>query len=103
MVNQIEGAINMNDAIYNAGLRRAPSLAQFSKKSMNSFIEIMRQYTSDDPGITLDGKFYDDKSGVAASMAVQRYISDNQNILANFTKLSEVGREMEKSVEKLIG
>ncbi|HAR61999.1 MAG TPA: hypothetical protein DCS13_00885 [Candidatus Margulisbacteria bacterium] len=103
MVNRIDGSVNMNDTLYNAGLHRAPSLAQFSKKSMNSFVEIMRQYTSDEPGLTLEGIVYEDKSGVAASMAVQRYISDNQNILANFTKLSEVGREMEKSVEKLIG
>ncbi|OGI03869.1 MAG: hypothetical protein A2X42_09910 [Candidatus Margulisbacteria bacterium GWF2_38_17] len=36
MVNRIDGSVNMNDTLYNAGLHRAPSLAQFIRKSMRS-------------------------------------------------------------------
>lgn len=97
------GGISHNlESLQMPSLRKYPSLTAFSKDSKKSFVDIMDQFLSSDPGITVQGKYYKDKGSSAALMTINNFLNDNQNITADFTKLSDAGREMEKNVEKLV-
>lgn len=99
----MSGLAHNIDSMEMPALRKFPSLAKFTRNSKLEFVNILDQFMSDDPGITVKGKYYKNKGDQSALMAINDYLNDNQNITQDFTKITGMQTEMEKQVDKLIG
>lgn len=94
---------NNNEQLNTKGVRLVPNIATYHEKSTKAFDQVLSQYFDDDPGITIDGVYYEDEGGMAAMMKFNNFMEETNNISGNFTKLRDITKEVEGSVEKLVG
>lgn len=92
-----------NEHLNTKGVKLLPNIATYHKTSTKAFESVLSQYFDDDPGITINGVYYKDEGDMAATLQFNNFMEKSNAIGNNFTKLRDITKEIEGSVEKLVG